>query len=175
MPMRPPAPMLNLLLASCLALAGCAIHEDAGLDTVGPGYSTWGGAWNTGGGISAVVRVFERNGAVVVCGAWATDRQSALSRNLNEDVMQAASAYLGRTRLVQGLGFMPRVPYADNISGAQARCVVSKVAWAPGFDPAGANLRFPRYGILEDAGDFGFGNAVVFRQTDRVPIVPGGG
>lgn len=175
MSMQLPSPARIPLLALCLTLAGCATHENAGLDTVGPGYSTWGGAWNTGGGISAVVRVFERGGATVVCGAWATDRQSALSINLNEDVMQAASAYLGRTRLVQGLGFMQRVPYAADISGAQARCVVSKVAWAPGFDPAGVSLRFPRYAILEDAGDFGFGNTLVFRQTDRVPIVPWGG
>jgi len=175
MPMQLPSPARLPLLALCLALGGCAAHEDAGFDTVGPGYSTWGGAWNTGGGISAVVRVFERGGATVVCGAWATDRQSALSFTLNEDVMQAASAYLGQTRLVQGLGFMQRVPYAEDISGAQARCVVSSVAWAPGFDPAGARLRFPRYGTIEDASELGFVTAVVFRQTDRVPIVPGGG
>lgn len=169
----PTVPRIGLL-ALGLLLAGCAAHQDAGFDRVGRGYTTWGGDWNTGGGISAVVRVFGRAGATVVCGAWATDRQSALSSYLNEDVMQAASAYIGHTRLVQGLGFMQRVSWADDITGAQARCVTSKVPWQPGFATEEALLRFPRYAVIEDAGEgvFGFGNAVVFRQTPRVPIVP---
>lgn len=160
------------VLALSLASAGCARHEEAGFDRVGPGYATWGGSWNTGGGISAVVRVFEREGATVVCGAWATDRQSVLSVNLNEDVMQAASAFIGRTRIVQGLGFMQRVPFAADISGAQANCVRSRVPWQPDFADQIPVLRFPRYAVPEDVGDFGFANFVVFRQTPRVPIVP---
>lgn len=171
--MRPPArPMPAVLLALGLGLAGCTTPVDAGFDRVGPGYSTWGGQWNTGGGISAVVRVLERNGETVVCGAWATDRQSVLSQNLNEDVMQAASAFMGRTRLVQGLGFMQRVPYSDDITGAQARCVLSRVSWQAEFGSVVPILRFPRYAILDDVGEFGFANYVVFRQTDRVPVVP---
>jgi hypothetical protein len=171
--MRPAArPTLAILLTLCLGLAGCATHVDAGFDQVGPGYSTWGGNWNTGGGISAVVRVFERNGGTVVCGAWATDPQSVLSTTLNEDVMEAASAFMGRARLVQGLGFMQRVPYADDITGAQARCVLSKVPWQAEFANVVPILRFPRYAILEDVGEFGFPRYVIFRQTDRVPIVP---
>ncbi len=159
-------------LALSLGAAGCATHELAGFDRVGPGYSTWGGSWSTGGGISAVVRVFARDGATVVCGAWATDQQSVLSVNLNEDVMQAASAFIGRTRLVQGLGFMQRVPFAADISGAQATCVRSRVPWQPDLADQIPVLRFPRYAVPEDVGDFGFASFVVFRQTPRAPIVP---
>jgi len=73
---------------------------------------------------------------------------------------------------VQGLGFMQRVPYADDITGAQARCVLSGVPWQAEFASVVPILRFPRYALIEDVGDFGFGNSVVFRQTNRMPIVP---
>jgi hypothetical protein len=78
---------------------------------------TGGGEWNTGGGVTVVARVFERNGATVVCGAWTTDRQSVLTINLNYNVMETGSVYLGRTRVVQNLGFMARAPYAGRLFG----------------------------------------------------------
>lgn len=160
------------IVAATVVLAACAHATPAGSDTVGPGYVTGGGTWNTGGGISAAVRVLKRGGATVVCGAWTTDRQSALTVNHNRDVMAAGSVYLAGTRLVQGLGFMARVPYSNNIAGASANCVASSVPWRPAFADARPKVRFPRL-VFSEAADEGTGggNAAIFRQTSRPDIV----
>ncbi|MFQ5567875.1 MAG: hypothetical protein ACE5EU_16105, partial [Paracoccaceae bacterium] len=139
-----------------------------------PGYVIGGGEWNSGGGITAVARAFERGGATVVCGAWATDRQSVLSLHMNGDVMQTGSVYIGRKRIVQNLDFMARVPYADNISGAQANCVASSVPWRADFAAEGPRLRFPRVAYPPDGGDedsAGGGSPLVFRERARPDIV----
>ncbi len=157
-----------------LAAGGCTRYASVGTDSVSPGYATGGGEWNSGGGITAVARAFERGGATVVCGAWATDRQSALSANRNHDVMQTASVYIGRTRMVQNLDFMARVPYSDNISGAQANCVASPVPWRAEFAEEGPRLRFPRVAFAADGGDkvnAGGGSPLIFRETTRPDIV----
>ena len=168
--MRSPSRLLGLVLVA----AACTGYPIVGSESVVSEYVTGGGAWNTGGGISAVVRAFPRDGATVVCGAWATDRQSTLTVELNGEVMQTASVHLGGERLVQGLGFMRRVTYADNISGAQANCVVSKVPWQESFANTEPVFRFPRM-VFPDDGDFGWGmigsrNDRVFRQTERPDI-----
>ena len=157
-----------------LALVACTRFTDVGTDTIGPGYATGGGEWNSGGGITAVARAFERDGATVVCGAWATDWQSGLSANLNYGVMETGSVYIGRTRIVQNLVFMARVPYSDNISGAQANCVASSVPWRAEFAENGPHLRFPRVayppdGEPETGG--GGGSPLIFRETARSEII----
>ena len=170
---RLPGARLVAVLVLGLA-AACATYAPASFDTVGPAYVTGGGIWNTGGGISAVVRVKQQDGATLVCGAWATDRQSTLSIEYNEQVMQAASVFIAGRRLAHGLGFMQRVRGADNISGAEARCVVSGLPWQPDFATAEPELRFPLMAWREngDRGPFGFasGYRVVFRQTPRADI-----
>ncbi len=157
-----------------LAVVACTRYADVGTDTVGPGYATGGGEWNSGGGITAVARAFERGGATVVCGAWATDRQSVLSANRNHDVMETGSVYISRIRIVQNLGFMARVPYSDNISGEQANCVASSVPWSVEFAGKGPRLRFPRVAYPAGGGDEvhgGGGDSLIFRQTERPEII----
>ncbi len=161
------------VLGIALVVAACTRFADVGSDTVGPGYATGGGEWNSGGGITVVVRAFERDDATVVCGAWATDRQSVLSANMNHDVMQTASVYIGRTRIVQNLVFMARVPYSDNISGAQASCVASSVPWRAEFAETAPRIRVPRL-AYPDAGDdepVGGGYGLIFRETNRPEII----
>ncbi|NIP76308.1 MAG: hypothetical protein GTN90_10125 [Xanthomonadales bacterium] len=86
---------IAMLLALAL-LAACAPRlEPAGTDTIAPGYAVGGGDWDSGGGITAVARIFERDGRTVVCGAWMTDRQSALSVLYNEDIIAAGSISAG--------------------------------------------------------------------------------
>ena len=164
--------ILCLVLAT--AVAACTQGALVESQSVTPDYVIGGGEWNTGGGITAVARVFERGGATVVCGAWTTDRQSALSVLFNEDVMQTASVFTGRTRLVQNLSFMARVPYADNLSGARANCVASGVPWRADFAAAEPRIRFPRVAFSQGGGDdmsAGSGDAVVFRETARASII----
>jgi hypothetical protein len=157
-----------------LSVSGCERYATVDAENVGTEYVTGGGEWNTGGGVTVVARVFERNGATVVCGAWTTDRQSVLTINLNYNVMEIGSVYLGRTRVVQNLGFMARVPYSDNITGAQANCVASSRPWRPEFAETEPRLRFPRVAYLADGGDklaAGGGGSVVFRETARPQII----
>jgi len=153
---------------------GCAQHTSVGTEPVGPGYVTGGGKWNSGGGVTAVVRIFGRGGVTVVCGAWTTDQQSVLSINQNDDAIETGSVYAGSTRLVMNLAFMPWVPYAENISGAPANCVASTVPWREEFAEQGPRLRFPRLTFPGGGGDEnggGGGSPLVFRQTVRPDIV----
>lgn len=130
------------LAALCLTLAGCERHALVDPDTVGPGYVTGGGTWDSGGGITVAARALERNGATVLCGAWATDRQSALSLLFNEEVMEAGALLLGGRPAIRGLGFMARVPDPAQLAGGQARCIASGLPWQPGY-AAGPEIRLP--------------------------------
>lgn len=156
-------------LAIALALAGCATAIPAGTETVDGRYVTGGGEWNTGGGISAVARLAERDGATLVCGAWTTDRQSTLSIEYNRWVMEAASVRHGKTVLVQNIAFMRHVPDAASLAGETANCVATEVAWRPEFGATPPDFAFPRMAFLDDVDplDAGGGNRVVFRQTLR--------
>ena len=157
-----------------LVVVACSRFADVGTDTIGSGYVTGGGEWNTGGGITIAVRAFERGGATVVCGAWATDQQSVLSIHQNRDVMEFGSIYIGGTRIVQNLVFMTRVPYSDNISGRQANCVASSVPWRAKFAEAGPRTRIPRISFGANGGDEdggGGGDVLYFRETARPDIV----
>jgi len=158
----------HVALTLGLLTLGCTQYDNVGTDTVDPSYATGGGEWRCGGGITTVARVFERDGVAVVCGAWTTDSQSTVTSELNEDVMEAASTYIGKTRIVQNLAFMNRVRYSDNIAGAQANCVASTVPWRPEFAATPPRLRFPAmvFPLGKKSGD----NAT-FRQSRRPMIV----
>lgn len=163
-------PRLSLVAMLTLVAAACTRYEPVGFDTIGPGYTAGGGEWNTGGGITAVARAFERNGTTVVCGAWTTDRQAVMTYNYNRDVMETGSVYLAGERLVQNLSFMARVPYGANITGQQARCVATSAPWRPAFAGAEAQLSFPRFVVPHDDEEDG-GDDLVFRERPRPDIL----
>lgn len=156
-----------LCLALVAALGACAQGAPIEPQSVTPDYVIGGGEWSSGGGITVAARVFERNGASVVCGAWATDKQSVLSATLNENVIEAASVYAGDTRLVQNLRFMARTAYADSITGARANCVAAAHPWQANFATS-ARVEIPRQRFLLDDRN---SNAITFRQSPRPDIV----
>lgn len=161
-----------LITTLALAAAGCARHAEVGTATVGPDYVAGGGEWNTGGGITTAVRVFEQDGATMVCGAWATDRQSVMSAGKNDGVIEAASVYAGGKRLVHNLSFMPRASGAGNLAGAQANCVRSSVPWRAEFAQGEPRVRIPRIVHAEVADEGGGGGSMlIFRETRRPDIV----
>ncbi len=153
---------LGLLVAACTGLA------PAGTDVIGPSYTLGGGEWDSGGGITTAIRVFERGGVTVVCGAWTTDQQSALSIHLNENVIEAGSIYAGSTRLVQNLRFMSLVRYSQNISGAQANCVASGKPWQPEFSATAPRIRFPLLAFRLSSGSR---QTITFRTSARPDII----
>lgn len=159
-------------------VAGCAAGPDpAGTDVIAPGYSTGGGEWNSGGGITAVARIFGRDGRTIVCGAWMADQQSALSVRYNEDVVAAASLFAGDTRIIRNFGFMRRLPYADNLTGQLANCVFPGLPWTEQLSDAPVRMRFPRqsfgggfgggFGVGFGGVGLGSGGRVTFRETPR--------
>ncbi len=154
--------------AAVLALVGCATVPSVGTDPIDSRYSVGGGEWSSGGGITIVARAFERNGVTVICGAWTTDRQSALSTLWNDAVLEAGSIFLDGDRAVTNLSFMRLVRYSDNIAGEQANCVASGRPWKADYAAAPARVRIPRMA-------FGRGgrraNRVVFRETQRAEII----
>lgn len=161
--------MARVLIIAALGLvAACSGFARVGADFIDQRYATGGGEWSGGGGITAVVRVFERGGVTVVCGAWTTDRQSVLTMNLNSDVIQAGSVYVGKTRVAQNLGFMAEFAYSENIAGAQANCVASTAPWQAAFAAATPHFRFPQMVFLIDSNG---GNREAFRQTERPGII----
>jgi len=162
-------PLTFPLLALALAASACTQHAEVDSDRLGPGYVTGGGEWSSGGGITVAVRALERDGVTVICGAWTTDQQSALSANLNESVMDAGSIDLGGKQVVQNLGFMPRHPYGRDLTGASSRCVASKLSWQPEFAAAEPVIRLPRISFSLSRLKR---KSVTFRPSARPAILP---
>ena len=154
--------------AVALALAGCTTATPVGTDPIDSRYSVGGGEWDSGGGITIAARAFERNGVTVICGAWTMDRQSVLTSELNDNVMEAGSVFLDGDRAVQNLSFMRMVPYSDNIAGEQANCVATGLPWKANYAAAPARVRIPRMAF---ALDWVPANVVVFRETRRAEII----
>ncbi len=103
-----------------------------------------------------------------ICGAWTMDRQSVVTSDLNENVLEAGSVFLDGDRAVQNLSFMRLVPYSDNIADEQANCVATGRPWKANYATAPARVRMPRmvFPLDEETGDF-----VVFRETHRAEII----
>jgi hypothetical protein len=162
----------RILSSSALALGllamACTRFATVGTDIIGPGYTIDGGEWDSGGGITTAIRVFERDGVTVVCGAWTTDRQSVLSIRNNDDVIEAASLYAGSTRLARDLGFMSLIRYSQNISGAQANCIASGKPWQPEFAETAPRIRFPLLAFRLSSGS---GQTIIFRRSTRPDII----
>ncbi len=157
-----------VLCAAGLALVGCATVTSVGTDPIDSRYSVGGGEWSSGGGITIAARAFERNGVTVICGAWTMDRQSVMTSELNDAVLEAGSVFLDGDRAVQNLSFMRLVRYSDNIAGEQANCVAVGLPWKADYDAAPARVRIPRMAFAQ--GDLPE-NFLVFRETPRAEII----
>ncbi len=154
--------------AAVLALVGCATVTSVGTDPIDSRYSVGGGEWSSGGGITIAARAFERNGVTVICGAWTMDRQSVVTSELNDFVLEAGSIFLDGDRAVSNLSFMRLVRYSDNITGEQANCVASGLPWKADYAAAPARVRIPRMAFTLDLRPV---NRVVFRETPRAEII----
>ncbi len=96
------------------------------------------------------------------------DRQSVMTSELNDAVLEAGSVFLDGDRAVQNLSFMRPVPYSDNIAGEQANCVAAGLPWKADYDAAPARVRIPRMAFTLDLRPV---NRVVFRETQRAEII----
>ncbi|MBK0399920.1 hypothetical protein H0I76_12030 [Limibaculum sp. M0105] len=167
----------RVALVLTLALCGCAAPLPPALDEViTRDFAVGGGEWSSGGGITAVGKVVDRQGEVVACGAWTTDRQSALSILRNEDVIRAGALFVGGRRVVGNLGFMLRYEESARLLGRPASCVRTGLRWDPGYGTAETAFRFPRLTFAGGGGigrigvpavGLGSGDTITFRQGPR--------
>jgi hypothetical protein len=97
------------------------------------------------------------------------DRQSGMTRELNNDVLEAGSVFLGGDRAVQNLSFMRLVPYSDNIAGEQANCVATGLPWKADYTVVPARVRLPR--MVFEGLSAEMGELVKFRETRRTAII----
>lgn len=166
--MRGPLTVAALsLMTACAALQ----YQPAGYDTITQAYSVDGGQWDTGNGITTVTRIFERDGATIVCGAWVADFGLGPSYGHNDEVMEAASVYAGGTRLVQDLGFMPELAKSRDVTGEQARCVRSAVPWQADFAQTGPDVTFAPIQVGDQPEEDGGGDMIRFRDAQRASIL----
>lgn len=162
-------------IRSCLlaaALAGCTILPPgfgplAPIETeaVGPAYHAAGGQWDDGAAVLILLRAFERGGRVAFCGVRTVHSTTTRTLLFNDDVAGAAFFSLAGDRIHQGLGMLPEARYHPDMTGATARCYLTRQPWLEAYVGATPEIRLPRiqFGEFEDGS--GSGGSVRFRQT----------
>ena len=151
------------------ALTACVRPVDPiGSEPVDARYSVSGGSFDTGGSLIVMLRAFERDGRVAVCGAMTTTRESAVSLPYGNRVRGAGVVQLGGRSLFQGLHPFPEHPLRQNMTGVSARCLLTGEPWQPRFADAVPRARFARMPFGHD--DFG-GPETVFRETGVPDVI----
>ncbi|MDT8345957.1 MAG: hypothetical protein RQ752_16135 [Thermohalobaculum sp.] len=107
-------------------------------------YSVSGGTFDTGGDLIVMLRAFETDGRVGICGAKTRTRESAMSLPYGHFVEGAGVVQLAGARIFQGIRRLPEYPFADDMTGVSAKCMVADRAWRPEFDTASPVVRFAR-------------------------------
>jgi hypothetical protein len=83
----------------------------------------------------------------------------------NDAVAEAASLSLAGDRIHQGLGMLAEARFHPDMTGATARCFLTRRPWRDAYEGATPEIRIPRIAVGE-GDDEGFGGgAVRFRQT----------
>ena len=157
-----------VVLAITALMGACATPvRPVGAEPVDARYSVSGGSFDTGGDLIVMLRAFEQDGRVGICGAKTRTRESAMSLPYGHFVEGAGVVQLGGARIFQGIWGLPDHPFADDMTGVSARCVLSDRAWRPEFDTATPVARFPRMAFGSDE----FGRADTVFRSAPVPEV----
>lgn len=135
--------MCSLILL--FSIASCTSRTPIPGSKIDRSYSVGGYRWNSGLQVLVFYKVFNSNGQVAVCGAWATRGGGSVSR---ADVgLGVGVVNLGGSRILQGIDFMQGMSEIDSpkgVFGKPTNCISTSVAWTDSFDSAEAVLRFPR-------------------------------
>jgi len=126
-----------------------------------------GGSYTSGGGLTVALDIRAIDGRTIVCGVWAESRhQSIFTKNEARGLLPASSVDLGKKRLVKNLAFLRKVEPMKDYAGQDANCVITNMAWVPGYESLAPTIRIPRRMIYFDGGGGGDGgNKVYFKQT----------
>ena len=137
-----------LPLLACLACTNHQPSEGARLDE---SYLTVGGHWDDGAIITVMAQAVERQGRVAICGAWTARKQSVLTDNLHDRIVEAGVVFVDGRRVVENLRFMHQLSFAEDLRGKAANCIITDTAWS---DDAALKIRLPR----QKFGSGGFGD-----------------
>ncbi|MEM6624676.1 MAG: hypothetical protein AAF674_20835 [Pseudomonadota bacterium] len=107
-------------------------------------YTTGGVRWASGPIIYILVKTFETQGKVGVCGAWYVRSDNAVVSKFHDDVMAAGMVYVDDTLIYQGLGFMQEHRGEEDLRGKASNCVRTSVDWQPSFENIEPSIDFPR-------------------------------
>lgn len=154
-----------------LTLTACALPKTDVVAKLGDAPMVDGGTYTSGGGLTVAVDLRNSDGFTMVCGVWAMSRQqSALTKLAEHQVLNSASVYRGRERLVSGLRYMRQVDPAPSYAGQDANCYRTDRPWR---DPASAgapDIFIPRQVVANEVEGFIGGFKVFF-----LPKGPGAG
>ncbi|MCL5775747.1 hypothetical protein M1105_01880 [Limibaculum sp. FT325] len=140
-------------LCAAILIGACSGTIKTGMASEGVDarYVSGGGRLQWGDEIIALARVFEHKGKVAACGVWTVRGESTMASGTHHLFAQAGVIQMDGRNVVQGFTFMRRAAFRDDMTGTQARCVVTNTAWEPHFRPEDAVVVLPQqsYGAGE--------------------------
>ncbi len=160
----------SITLWAAVLLAGCSFTRAEFVTPLGPDPAVAGGTYTTGGGLSVAAELRESERLTVVCGVWAINQQSAMTKLAEQQVLNSGALFRGRERVVSGLLFMRRVDPAPSYGGQEANCFRTDRPWRGPGRVARPEIFLPRQIIPSDA-DYLFGNRLIWFR----PGGPGAG
>ncbi len=127
-----------------LLVGACATGTPIAGQTIDDSYRIDGFRWKDGATVYVPIKVFNADGKTGVCGAWSARGGAVISRDFNDQVMDAGSIILDGTTLVRGLTFMQEHGPDGELTGKSSNCVRTDVDWQPSFAGKRPDADFPR-------------------------------
>ena len=132
-------------LGAALLVAGCVSStEPASGQTIDRTYKVDGFRWDSGTTVYVLLKAYDADGKVGVCGAWSARGGSATISNLHTDVLAAGILTIDGERLLQGLNFLAEHGPEGELVGKTSNCVVVDKPWKKSFRTKNLDLDFPR-------------------------------
>ncbi|MEM7742908.1 MAG: hypothetical protein AAF409_04275 [Pseudomonadota bacterium] len=123
--------------AAVVVLAGCAVRgTPISGQVVDRSYSVGGFSWQSGATVFVLMKTFNSDGKVGLCGAWTARGGANLVSHLHTQALEAGSVILDGSRVHQGLRFMKWHAPDQKLGGKATNCIRTGTDWRPGFEGA---------------------------------------
>lgn len=139
-----PLPRLASAMAALLTAACATAQPVASADTLDASYSVAGGNWDDGSTLYVFTKPKDVGGKLAICGLWTVANGTPNTKFFNDRVIAAGSASVGDARVVQGLGGLRKAKYVADLNGQPVSCLVTGLAWDPGYTDLPVDVRLPR-------------------------------
>lgn len=161
---------ISAIIGAALFAAGCTsfTQEQYG-EKIDSLYTVGGGEWDDGSQLYVLIRIFQEQDRVALCGAWTTAGTTVQSLFKNENVIETGVLQIEDDWIMQGFQILPQVDFADDMTGKPARCHTTEARWKESYARAKPTIRFARQPFTE-GGDKQT-DAFVFRQAPVLRII----